>query len=193
TLNTIRQDDRIASLLASAETSYTELPFIMDCGEFFLCGTLDRLFLLRDEWIVLDYKTDRFESPEELNRRVSAYEGQMACYALAASEILNVDKLKSALLFTEGPALNEKEWGKTDLESARKELQTIHQTISGSKTDQGPGTSDHRPKASGHGSLVTSHLSFNYPEDTLVCRHCGYFEGNYCGVRGKPRFSPTAE
>ncbi|MBI4412664.1 MAG: ATP-dependent helicase, partial [Deltaproteobacteria bacterium] len=36
TLNTIRQDDRIASLLASAETSYTELPFIMDCGEFFL-------------------------------------------------------------------------------------------------------------------------------------------------------------
>ena len=62
------------------------------------------------------------------------------------------------LLFTEGPFWNEKEWNETDLESAKRELRTLHEVIRSKK-------------------------DFNYPENSAVCRHCAYYEGNYCGIR----------
>jgi len=149
----------IRSLFLEMREESTELPFMMDMGEFYLRGTWDRLAKMNESWMVLDYKTDQIRDQADLERRTKAYWGQMACYALAASHWAKTDNIKTALLFTDGPYLEVISWNSDNLDAARKILQETH-----TKIEQLENTS--------------------YPNDRQICLHCPYYPLNYCGVRG---------
>lgn len=159
-INSLQNNQEITSYLSSTESLLTEIPFLVDDENFYIKGTLDRLFKHQGEWIILDYKTDRIANEPELIQREKAYWGQLACYALAASQILGVKELKTALLFTDGPYLRIQEWNSDKLNHAKI---TINKTV----------------------NIMTQKqkTSFEYPLDKKICFHCPYYELNYCGVK----------
>ena len=71
-----------------------------------LQGQIDRLVVRENEILIIDYKSNR-PSPRELEDVAEAYQAQLAAYRIALREIYPVHKLKSALLWTDGPYLME--------------------------------------------------------------------------------------
>lgn len=145
------------SQLTRSQTVYIELPFILDCGSFYLRGKMDRLFLKDGEWHGMDFKTDLLLDQEDLPRRIKAYEGQLGCYALAIHRILNVSEITTSLFFTSGSHLVNLPWSQATLEKFESEL-----LIKIKKT-----------------------TSFDYPPDTKICLHCPYYELDYCGIKSR--------
>jgi len=71
-----------------------------------LQGQIDRLIVRKDEILIIDYKSNR-PSPRKLEEVAEAYQAQLAAYRIALREIYPSHKLKSALLWTDGPYLME--------------------------------------------------------------------------------------
>ncbi|GJL99371.1 MAG: double-strand break repair helicase AddA [Methyloligella sp.] len=71
-----------------------------------LQGQIDRLVVREDEILIIDYKSNR-PSPRKLEDVAEAYQAQLAAYRIALREIYPHHKLKSALLWTDGPYLME--------------------------------------------------------------------------------------
>lgn len=63
-----------------------------------ITGTIDRLQKIDEQWEVIDFKTDRVESKEEMLETAKRYELQMLLYSIAASQVeftpLNATRLK---------------------------------------------------------------------------------------------------
>ena len=145
-----------------AKPAYGELPFLLDLTHFYLRGTLDRLICHEGEWMILDYKTDIIHHEEELKAKRESYQGQMDAYAVAASRILGISSLTTALLFTDGPFLVREKWDSSKLAQAHSALVKTHVELT-EKTGRG---------------------EFAFPTDRSFCPACPYYALNYCGVKG---------
>jgi ATP-dependent helicase/nuclease subunit A len=69
-------------------------------------GQIDRLAVLEDELLILDYKTNR-PPPLILEDVAPAYINQLAAYRLALRKLFPGRSVRAALLWTDGPRLME--------------------------------------------------------------------------------------
>ena len=157
----ILEKDSIRDLLISPEKVYKELPFFLDCGDFFLKGTFDRLVFSNGKWMIVDYKTDRIKGEEELKAKQESYRGQMTAYAVALNRILGVADFPTALLFTDQALLVREEWDSAKLTQAITHLNKAHQEM------------EERSRLK----------EFHFAADRAICQTCPYFALNYCGVK----------
>lgn len=157
----IFEQEEAGILFEKSQQIFREIPFLLDLNNFYIRGKIDAITQSERETTIIDYKTDHVGSFDEACERSRAYQGQMACYAYAVSQVQKGANLKTALLFTEGPYLVWQEWNKDDLSQVAHLLEELHQKL----------TSIHKQE------------NFVYPSDKKVCLHCPYFELNYCGVR----------
>jgi len=104
----IVRDERFAPLFQPG--SLAEVPVVARIGEgedrFDLEGQIDRLAILDQDLLILDYKTNRPppSTPDEVSQ---AYVDQLAAYRLALSGLFPGRTLRAALLWTDGPLLME--------------------------------------------------------------------------------------
>ena len=85
-------------------SSRAEVPLVGEVGGRQVSGQVDRLAVLDDEVMVIDYKTNR-PPPRELGDVSPAYGRQMAIYRALLRQIYPEKKIRCALLWTEGPRL----------------------------------------------------------------------------------------
>jgi ATP-dependent helicase/nuclease subunit A len=71
-----------------------------------IAGQIDRLAETGDEILIVDYKTNR-PPPQGLADVPAAYIHQLSAYCLAVQRVFGTDKVRAALLWTEGPRLME--------------------------------------------------------------------------------------
>jgi ATP-dependent helicase/nuclease subunit A len=90
--------------------SLAEVPVVARIGDgedgFELEGQIDRLAILEEELLILDYKTNR-PPPKVVEEVAPAYIDQLASYRLALRRMFPVKSLRAALLWTDGPNLME--------------------------------------------------------------------------------------
>lgn len=86
--------------------SRAEAPIVGRVGERVISGQVDRLCVLPDEVLIVDYKTNR-PPPESPSRVPELYYTQMAAYRAALGRIYPGRKIRCALLWTVGPRLME--------------------------------------------------------------------------------------
>lgn len=114
-------DVRFAPLFAG--DSLAEVPVVARIGEgqtaFDLEGQIDRLAILEDGLLILDYKTNR-PPPTKEEDVAPAYVGQLAAYRLALSAMFPGKPVRAALLWTDGPRLME--ISSTLLEKAERDI-----------------------------------------------------------------------
>lgn len=114
-------DPRFAPLFAPE--SLAEAPVVARIGTgdaaFDLEGQIDRLAILEDGLLILDYKTNRPPPTEEADV-APAYVGQLAAYRLALRTMFPGKPVRAALLWTDGPRLME--LSSTLLETAERGL-----------------------------------------------------------------------
>ena len=93
-----------------APESLAEVPVVARIGTgdraFDLEGQIDRLAILGDELLILDYKTNR-PLPLTETEVAPAYIGQLAAYRLALRQMFPGKTIRAALLWTDGPRLME--------------------------------------------------------------------------------------
>jgi ATP-dependent helicase/nuclease subunit A len=104
----IIRDARFAALFQPG--SLAEVPVVAKIGDgedgYELEGQIDRLAILEEELLILDYKTNR--PPPKVPEEVApAYIDQLACYHLALKRLFPGKSLRAALLWTDGPNLME--------------------------------------------------------------------------------------
>ena len=73
-------------------------------GDLAISGRLDRLVVLHDRVLVVDFKTNR-PSPERIEDADPAYLRQMAIYAAVLEDIFSGRTIEAALVWTDGPKL----------------------------------------------------------------------------------------
>src|SRR5262249_43886333 len=97
-------DTRFAPLFAPG--SLSEVPIVARFPKGDLSGQIDRLAVMDDALLVLDYKTNRPppETPEEI---APAYVAQLAAYRAALHLMFPQRPLRAAILWTDGPKLME--------------------------------------------------------------------------------------
>lgn len=104
----IVQDARFASLFAPG--SLGEVPIVARIGEgdgaVALSGQIDRLAILDDALLILDYKTNR-PSPTDPEHVAPGYVSQLAAYRLGLRELFPGLQLRAAIIWTDGPKLME--------------------------------------------------------------------------------------
>jgi ATP-dependent helicase/nuclease subunit A len=90
--------------------SLAEVPIVAQIGGvedgFELEGQIDRLAVLDDGLLILDYKTNR-PPPSTEAEVAQAYIDQLAAYRLALAKLFPGGRLRAALLWTDGPRLME--------------------------------------------------------------------------------------
>jgi ATP-dependent helicase/nuclease subunit A len=103
--------------------SLAEVPVVARIGEgdggLELEGQIDRLAMLADSILILDFKTNR-PPPQALEEVAPAYIDQLAAYRLALKNLLPGRLLRAALLWTDGPRLME--IPSTSLDAAERRL-----------------------------------------------------------------------
>ena len=99
--------------------SIAEVPVAARIGEYDLEGQIDRLVLVEDSLLVVDYKTNR-PPPKTLDEVSPAYVAQLAGYRRALASMFRARAFRAALLWTDGPRLME--IPSTLLDAAEKRL-----------------------------------------------------------------------
>jgi ATP-dependent helicase/nuclease subunit A len=104
----IVEDDRFAPLFAPG--SLGEVPVVARLGDGSdareLSGQIDRLAILDDALLILDYKTNR-PPPTKTEEIAEAYITQLAAYRLALRAMFPDRALRAAIVWTDGPKLME--------------------------------------------------------------------------------------
>ena len=100
----IVQDARFAPLFAPG--SLSEVPIVARLGEGDISGQIDRLAVLDDALLVLDYKTNR-PPPSVPDEVAPGYIAQLAAYRAALRLMFPERALRAAILWTDGPKLME--------------------------------------------------------------------------------------
>jgi ATP-dependent helicase/nuclease subunit A len=99
--------------------SLAEVPVIARIGDYDLEGQIDRLAIVEDGLLILDYKTNR-PPPQTLDQVAPAYVAQLAGYRAALKGLFPGRPLRAALLWTDGPRLME--IPSTSLDDAERRL-----------------------------------------------------------------------
>jgi ATP-dependent helicase/nuclease subunit A len=99
--------------------SLAEVPVVARIGSYDLEGQIDRLAVVEDGLLIVDYKTNR-PPPKTLEEVAPAYIDQLAGYRKALEPIFPGRRLRAALLWTDGPRLMEVP--STVLDDAEKRL-----------------------------------------------------------------------
>jgi ATP-dependent helicase/nuclease subunit A len=86
--------------------SRAEVPIVGTIGDQVLSARVDRLVVTPDEIMVIDYKTNR-PPPREAAYVSPTYLGQMALYRLALERIYPGRRVRTLLLWTDGPRIME--------------------------------------------------------------------------------------
>lgn len=74
-------------------------------NDYILYGIIDKLILLKDKLIIIDYKTDNISS-EEINQRAKDYFSQLMFYAVILSKLKSeIKKITLKLIFTKHPSV----------------------------------------------------------------------------------------
>ena len=113
----IARDDRFAPLFQPG--SLAEVPVVARIGDYDLEGQIDRLAVVEDGLLIVDYKTN-WPPPTRLEEFAPAYIAQLAGYRKALAPIFPGRRLQAALLWTDGPRLMEVP--STVLDAAEKRL-----------------------------------------------------------------------
>jgi len=71
-----------------------------------IAGSIDRLAHVGDTLMIVDYKTNR-PPPAQVSGVSDAYLFQLAAYALAVGQVFATDRIRAALLWTDGPRIME--------------------------------------------------------------------------------------
>jgi ATP-dependent helicase/nuclease subunit A len=110
------KDDIVAESLAIVRSpafaplfqpgSLAEVPVVARIGAYDLEGQIDRLAVVGDGLIILDYKTNR-PPPQTIDEVAAAYIAQLAGYRMALAGMFPGRPLRAALLWTDGPRLME--------------------------------------------------------------------------------------
>jgi ATP-dependent helicase/nuclease subunit A len=100
----IVQDTRFAPLFAPG--SLSEVPIVARLGEGDISGQIDRLAVLDDALLVLDYKTNR-PPPSVPDDVAPGYIAQLAAYRAALRLMFPERTLRAAIIWTDGPKLME--------------------------------------------------------------------------------------
>jgi ATP-dependent helicase/nuclease subunit A len=104
----IIRDARFAPLFQPG--SLAEVPVVAKIGNgeegYELEGQIDRLAILENELLILDYKTNR-PPPKTPEGVAQAYVDQLAAYRIALKKLFPGKALRAALLWTDGPNLME--------------------------------------------------------------------------------------
>ena len=100
----IVQDTRFAPLFAPG--SLSEVPIVARLGEGDISGQIDRLAVLDDALLVLDYKTNR-PPPSVPDEVAPGYIAQLAAYRAALRLMFPERALRAAIIWTDGPKLME--------------------------------------------------------------------------------------
>ena len=100
----IVQDPRFAPLFQPG--SLGEVPIVARFGERDLSGQIDRLAVLDDALLMLDYKTNR-PPPKTPDEVAPAYIAQLAAYRAALRLMFPARALRAAIVWTDGPKLME--------------------------------------------------------------------------------------
>lgn len=103
--------------LQIADEVYTEVPFNIvvdeqnplrsfiendDKGErFFVKGIIDLVYRIKDEWNIIDYKTDRLLNWQEEEKLQAFYKNQLSFYQEVWKQIVNSEKVRAELFFFE--------------------------------------------------------------------------------------------
>jgi len=82
------------------------VPIVARLGEGDISGQIDRLAVLDDALLVLDYKTNR-PPPATLEEVVPGYIAQLAAYRAALRLMFPARALRAAIVWTDGPKLME--------------------------------------------------------------------------------------
>jgi ATP-dependent helicase/nuclease subunit A len=86
--------------------SLAEVPVVARIGEYDLEGQIDRLAVVGNDLLILDYKTNR-PPPKTIDEVARAYIAQLAGYRTALKGLFPGRPLRAALLWTDGPRLME--------------------------------------------------------------------------------------
>lgn len=117
----IVRDKRFAPLFAPG--SLAEVPVVARFGDgeegFDLAGQIDRLSILDEDLLILDYKTNR-PPPTAPDEVAQSYINQLAAYRLALGKMFPGKRARGALLWTDGPRLME--IPSTLLEAAERDM-----------------------------------------------------------------------
>jgi ATP-dependent helicase/nuclease subunit A len=100
----IVQDTRFAPLFAPG--SLSEVPIVARLGDGDISGQIDRLAVLDDALLVLDYKTNR-PPPSTPDEVAPGYIAQLAAYRAALRLMFPERALRAAIIWTDGPKLME--------------------------------------------------------------------------------------
>jgi ATP-dependent helicase/nuclease subunit A len=100
----IAQDEAFAPLFRPG--SLAEVPVVARIGGYDLEGQIDRLAIVADGLLIVDYKTNR-PPPKTLDNVAPAYVAQLAGYRKALEPMFPGRRLRAALLWTDGPSLME--------------------------------------------------------------------------------------
>ncbi len=101
---TIARDAAFAPLFQQG--SLAEVPVVARIGGYDLEGQIDRLAIVADGLLIVDYKTNR-PPPLTLDEVAPAYIAQLAGYRKALEPMFPGRRLRAALLWTDGPRLME--------------------------------------------------------------------------------------
>jgi ATP-dependent helicase/nuclease subunit A len=86
--------------------SLAEVPVVARIGGYDLEGQIDRLAIVADGLLIVDYKANR-PPPKALDEVAQAYIAQLAGYRKALEPMFPGRRLRAALLWTDGPRLME--------------------------------------------------------------------------------------
>jgi ATP-dependent helicase/nuclease subunit A len=100
----IVQDTRFAPLFAPG--SLSEVPVVARLGDGDISGQIDRLAVLDDALLVLDYKTNR-PPPSVPDEVAPGYIAQLAAYRAVLRLMFPERTLRAAIIWTDGPKLME--------------------------------------------------------------------------------------
>ena len=82
------------------DKSRAEVPIVGQIGSYTLSGQVDRLAVLDNEVLIVDYKTNR-PPPKDVSKIPQIYVKQMAAYRAVLSEIYPDHKIRTSLLWTD--------------------------------------------------------------------------------------------
>lgn len=130
-----------------------EIELTTPLDDFYLYGIVDRLVLLEDEAVVIDFKTD-IVSEETINQKADYYFNQLDFYAVLISKLLpDIKKITLRLAFLRMPENNQfKEFDKSLILGIEDKIKQMINTI----------------------------RSGNYPKNEMSCSKCIFYSGNSC-------------
>ncbi|MBE2281116.1 MAG: UvrD-helicase domain-containing protein [Ignavibacteriaceae bacterium] len=139
--------------LANPVLIHNEIELTTAFDDFYLYGIIDRLVILEDEAVVIDFKTDRVNE-ESIKQKADYYFNQLDFYAVLISKILpDIKKITLRLAFLRVPENNQfKEFDKSLIIGIEEKIKLMVNTI----------------------------RSGNYPKNEKSCSKCIFYSGNSC-------------